>query len=114
LHDFFLYYVTRFGLRPSKVAYLAYQAWCDADRGDWPPNFPADRRRAYDLSTIRNWLEVFFFRFFTISQFKRLASPNGPKVTSGGSRSPRGDWRAPSDGNARVWLAELQANVPNE
>lgn len=113
LHDFALYYTTRFGLRPSKVAFLAYNAWKDAEAGVWPPHFPADKRRSFDLPVIKHWMEVFLFRFFTISQFKRSASPNGPKVTSGGSLSPRGDWRAPSDGNARIWLKELKANVPD-
>ncbi|MDP9839692.1 NAD+ synthase (glutamine-hydrolyzing) [Neorhizobium huautlense] len=112
LHDFTLYYLTRYGLKPSKIAYLAHHAWKDVTAGAWPPNFPDEKRREYDLSTIRKWLQTFLFRFFTISQFKRSASPNGPKVTSGGSLSPRGDWRAPSDGNARVWLRELEENVP--
>jgi NAD+ synthase (glutamine-hydrolysing) len=113
LHDFALFYTTRFGLRPSKVAFLAYSAWRDAGAGVWPPHFPEDKRRSFDLPTVRKWMEVFLFRFFTISQFKRSASPNGPKVTSGGSLSPRGDWRAPSDGNARIWIKELKANVPD-
>jgi len=113
LHDFALFYTTRFGLRPSKIAFLAYNAWRDAEAGVWPPHFPADKRRSFDLPMIKHWMEVFLFRFFTISQFKRSASPNGPKVTSGGSLSPRGDWRAPSDGNARIWLKELKANVPD-
>ena len=112
LHDFSLYYLTRFGLRPSKIAYLALQAWGDVGKGARPSHFPDEKRRSFDLPVIRHWLEVFLFRFFTISQFKRSASPNGPKVTSGGSLSPRGDWRAPSDGNARVWLKELAKNVP--
>nr|WP_247750324.1 NAD(+) synthase [Rhizobium sp. 16-449-1b] len=113
LHDFALFYTTRFGLRPSKVAFLAYSAWKDVDAGVWPPHFPEDKRRAFDLPVIKKWMETFLFRFFTISQFKRSASPNGPKVTSGGSLSPRGDWRAPSDGNARIWIKELKANVPD-
>ncbi|MDM9627476.1 NAD(+) synthase [Rhizobium sp. S152] len=113
LHDFSLFYTTRFGLRPSKVVFLAYHAWSDAEAGVWPPHFPADKRRSFDLPVIKKWMETFLFRFFTISQFKRSASPNGPKVTSGGSLSPRGDWRAPSDGNARIWLKELKANVPD-
>ncbi len=113
LHDFSLFYTTRFGLRPSKVVFLAYHAWNDAEAGVWPPHFPADKRRSFDLPVIKKWMETFLFRFFTISQFKRSASPNGPKVTSGGSLSPRGDWRAPSDGNARIWLKELKANVPD-
>lgn len=114
LHDFFLFYITRYGLKPSKVAYLALQAWGDVRRGEWPAYFPEEKMREFDLATIRKWLETFLFRFFTISQFKRSASPNGPKVTSGGSLSPRGDWRAPSDGNARLWLKELKANVPTQ
>jgi NAD+ synthase (glutamine-hydrolysing) len=112
LQDFNLYYTTRFGLRPSKVAFLAWHAWRDAHAGEWPPNHPADKRNAYDLAAIRKWLELFLFRFFQISQFKRSAMPNGPKVVSGGNLSPRGDWRAPSDGSARVWLDELKANAP--
>jgi NAD+ synthase (glutamine-hydrolysing) len=112
LQDFSLYHITRFGLRPSKVAFLAWHAWRDASAGDWPPNFPEGTRNAYDLATIKTWLSVFLFRFFEISQFKRSAMPNGPKVISGGALSPRGDWRAPSDGTARVWLDELEANVP--
>ena len=113
LHDFSIYYITRYGLRPSKVAFLAYQAWRDAAQGSWPPGLPEEQRRAYSLPLIRHWLEVFLFRFFGISQFKRSAMPNGPKVTTGGSLSPRGDWRAPSDGNARLWLDELRRNVPD-
>ncbi|MDB5524527.1 MAG: nadE [Rhizobium sp.] len=113
LHDFALYYTTRFGLRPSKIVFMALAAWRDAEAGVWPPHFPPDKRRSFDLPTIKHWMEVFLFRFFTISQFKRSASPNGPKVTSGGSLSPRGDWRAPSDGNARAWLKELKDNVPD-
>ena len=64
------------------------------------------------MPEIKRWLETFLFRFFTTSQFKRSALPNGPKISSGGSLSPRGDWRAPSDGNAKVWIEELLANVP--
>ena len=112
LHDFFLHHVVRYGLKPSKIAFLAWHAWHDAQAGLWPIGFPAETRNAYDLATIRKWLEVFLFRFFTISQFKRSAIPNGPKVSSGGALSPRGDWRAPSDGTARPWIDELRANVP--
>ena len=112
LQDFSLFHITRFGLRPSKVAFLAWHAWHDVARGDWPENFPDEARNAYDLATIKKWLQVFLFRFFEISQFKRSAMPNGPKVISGGALSPRGDWRAPSDGTARVWLDELEAGVP--
>ena len=112
LQDFTLYHVLRYGMAPSKIAFLAWHAWHDAAAGDWPGNFPADRRRAYTLGEIRHWMGVFLQRFFAFSQFKRSAMPNGPKVSAGGSLSPRGDWRAPSDGNARIWLAELQENVP--
>jgi NAD+ synthase (glutamine-hydrolysing) len=73
---------------------------------------PDEARHEYDIAAIKRWLGVFLYRFFESSQFKRSALPNGPKVVSGGNLSPRGDWRAPSDGNARVWLAELEANVP--
>jgi NAD+ synthase (glutamine-hydrolysing) len=112
LQDFNLYYVTRFGFRPSKVAFLAWMAWKDKAAGIWPDLISPEQRREYDLAAIRKWLEVFLYRFFKISQFKRSAIPNGPKVGSGGSLSPRGDWRAPSDSEAVVWLEELQANVP--
>jgi NAD+ synthase (glutamine-hydrolysing) len=113
LQDFNLYYITRFGLRPSKVAFLAWHAWHDAARGDWPPQFPEEAKRAYTLGDIKKWLGIFLYRFFEISQYKRSALPNSPKVVAGGSLSPRGDWRAPSDGNARVWLDELERNVPS-
>lgn len=111
LQDFSLFWTLRYGLRPSKIAFLAWHAWRDAATGEWPPNFPHDERSAYDLATIRRWLEVFVRRFFA-SQFKRSALPNGPKVSPGGTMSPRGDWRMPSDASPAAWLAELEANVP--
>lgn len=112
LQDFNLYYVTRFGFRPSKVAYLSWNAWSEEARGTWPANMLERDRRAYDLAAIRKWLRLFLYRFFTISQFKRSAMPNGPKISSGGALSPRGDWRAPSDSTAGVWIEELERNVP--
>ena len=112
LQDFNIYYVTRYGFRPSKVAFLSEHAWADQARGTWPDGLPVARHREYDLATIKKWLEVFLFRFFQTSQFKRSCLPNGPKVGSGGSLSPRGDWRAPSDSEATVWLEELRRNVP--
>jgi NAD+ synthase (glutamine-hydrolysing) len=108
LHDFFLYHILRTGQKPSKVAFLAWQAWKDAKAGLWPIDYPDALKREYDLATIRKWLEVFLFRFFQISQFKRSAIPNSPKVSGGGALSPRGDWRAPSDGTAGPWLDELK------
>jgi NAD+ synthase (glutamine-hydrolysing) len=108
LHDFFLFHILRHGLPPSKVAFLAWQAWKDSAAGVWPFDYPEHLKRTYDLATIRKWLEVFLFRFFQISQFKRSAIPNSPKVSAGGALSPRGDWRAPSDGNADAWLEELR------
>jgi NAD+ synthase (glutamine-hydrolysing) len=95
LQDFHLYYTLRFGYSPTKVAYLCWNAWQDK----------------YSLARIRKWLGVFLKRFFQMSQYKRSAIPNAPKVGSGGSLSPRGDWRAPSDGNADAWLRNL-AEVP--
>ncbi len=112
LQDFHLYYITRFGLRPSKVAFLAHHAWGDKMRGNWSDLLPPEKRNEYDLPTIKKWLATFLFRFFQTSQFKRSALPNGPKVGSGGSLSPRGDWRAPSDSEATIWLEELRRNVP--
>jgi NAD+ synthase (glutamine-hydrolysing) len=113
LNDFFLFHITRFGLKPSKVAWLAHQAWKNSASGHWPTATPDDERVEYDLATIKHWLRKFLVRFFQTSQFKRSAMPNGPKVVTGGSLSPRGDWRAPSDATARVWLDELEANVPD-
>src|SRR5438046_720174 len=113
LQDFNLYYTTRYGFSPSKIAYLAWNAWHDATRGSWPANIPDTARRAYGLAEIKSWLRVFLRRFFEQSQFKRSALPNGPKISSGGSLSPRGDWRAPSDAHAAVWLDELDKNVPD-
>ena len=113
LQDFNIYYVTRYGFRPSKVAFLSDHAWSDKTRGNWPDNLPVAKHRQYDLPTIKKWLDVFLFRFFQISQFKRSCLPNGPKVGSGGSLSPRGDWRAPSDSEATAWLEELRRNVPD-
>ncbi|KAA9089804.1 NAD(+) synthase [Microbacterium radiodurans] len=113
LHDFALHHVLRYGFRPSKIAFLAQHAWSDAEAGDWPPGFPVADRYAYDLPEIVTWLQVFVKRFFGFAQFKRSAIPNGPKVAAAGSLSPRGDWRAPSDGNAAAWLAELRRALPD-
>ncbi|MET7731529.1 NAD(+) synthase [Streptomyces sp. NPDC005402] len=107
LHDFTLFHVLRYGFRPSKIAFLAWHAWHDVDAGEWPPGFPEAKRGTYDLPEIRRWLEVFCKRFFAFAQFKRSAMPNGPKVSAGGSLSPRGDWRAPSDSSAKAWLRDL-------
>jgi NAD+ synthase (glutamine-hydrolysing) len=111
LQDFTLYYVIRRGYVPSKIAFLAHHAWSDASTGEWPEGYPEGERAAYDLATIRHWLEVFLKRFFA-NQFKRSALPNGPKVVSGGTMSPRGDWRMPSDVSGKLWLDELHRNVP--
>jgi NAD+ synthase (glutamine-hydrolysing) len=113
LQDFHLYYLSRFGFRPSKVAYLAWNAWRDASAGSWPETTPAEERVAYGLPTIARWLAVFLERFFKTSQFKRSAMPNAPKVGSGGSLSPRSDWRAPSDADAQVWIDELRSRIFN-
>lgn len=112
LQDFSLFQVLRYGFRPSKIAFLAWHAWRDADAGDWPAGFPDDEHVAYSLADIRHWLKVFVQRFYSFSQFKRSALPNGPKVSAGGALSPRGDWRAPSDMSARIWLDEIDRNVP--
>ncbi len=96
LQDFNLYYILRYGFAPSKVAFLSYSAW----------------HAKYPLATIKQHLGTFVWRFFQTSQFKRSCVPNGPKVGNGGSLSPRGDWRAPSDAEATVWLEELK-NIPD-
>ncbi len=107
LQDFHLYYVLRFGFSPSKVAFLAWSAWHDRSEGAWPEIAEA-KRNQYSIAQIKKWLGVFLTRFFQLSQYKRSALPNAPKVGSGGSLSPRSDWRAPSDGEAAAWLAELK------
>lgn len=106
LQDFHLYYLLRFGYRPEKVAFLAWCAWHDRNLGSWP-EIPQAKRREYSLPEIKHWLRVFLERFFKLSQYKRSCIPNAPKVGSGGSLSPRGDWRAPSDSEVAVWLAQL-------
>ncbi|MGO4393444.1 NAD(+) synthase [Variovorax sp. M-6] len=111
LQDFHLYYTLRYGFKPSKVAFLAYTAWHDASLGRWPD--ASGEHHAYSLAEIRKHLGTFLLRFFKTSQFKRSCVPNSPKVGSGGSLSPRGDWRAPSDGEAAVWLADL-ARIPDD
>ncbi len=112
LQDFTLFHVLRRGYRPSKIAFLAWHAWRDASVGDWPPGFREDQHTAYDVATVRTWMIVFVRRFFA-SQFKRSALPNGPKVSAGGTMSPRGDWRMPSDASAAAWLAEIE-NIPEK
>ncbi len=112
LQDFSLYQVLRHGFRPSKIAFLAWHAWRDADLGHWPLGYPLEERPSYSLSEIRHWLTVFVQRFYSFSQFKRSALPNGPKVSAGGALSPRGDWRAPSDMSARIWLDEIEREIP--
>jgi NAD+ synthase (glutamine-hydrolysing) len=112
LHDFTLFHVLRYGFRPSKIGFLAWHAWRDTGLGEWPPNFPEAKRAAYDEEEIRKWLELFCERYFAFAQFKRSALPNGPKVSAGGSLSPRGDWRAPSDGTATTWLRDLERWQP--
>jgi len=107
LQDFHLYQILRFGYAPTKVAFLAWTAWHDATRGDWPDG-PGVARHAYTLAEIKKHLRTFCWRFFKTSQFKRSAVPNAPKVGSGGSLSPRGDWRAPSDSEATVWLEDVE------
>lgn len=106
LQDFNLYYTTRFGYLPSKIAFLSYCCWRDRTLAPWP-DIPQERRHQYSITEIKRWLSVFAYRFFQLSQFKRSCIPNAPKVGSGGSLSPRGDYRAPSDSEATVWLAEI-------
>ncbi len=108
LQDNTLFHLLRRGLRPSRIAFLQWHAWRDASTGAWPPGFRDADRHAYDLATIKAWMKV-FLRRFTTNQFKRSALPNGPKVLRGGSLSPRGDWRMPSDAHATAWLADLES-----
>src|SRR5256712_9677 len=92
LHDFFLYYFLRFGLGPRRIARMALHAFGGR----------------YAVGEIRRWLLVFLERFFA-NQFKRDCVPDAPKVGSGGSLSPRGDWRMPSDASVAAWLSEVKA-----
>ncbi|WP_413541692.1 NAD(+) synthase [Collimonas humicola] len=112
LQDFNLYYILRYGFAPSKVAFLAFSAWHDKSKGSWPHEDKAVARNQYDLAAIKRNLGIFLDRFFRSSQFKRSCVPNAPKVGNGGSLSPRGDWRAPSDSEATVWLEDL-AKIPD-
>ena len=112
LHDFFLYHLMH-SVSPSRIAYLAWQAWRDPQLGSWPQAWPEDRRPSYDLPTVRKWLEFFLKRFFA-NQYKRSAISDGPMVSRGGSLSPRGGWQMPSDAAAQTWLQELADNVPTE
>ncbi|MDF7673335.1 NAD(+) synthase [Acetobacteraceae bacterium ESL0709] len=108
LQDFTLFYVLRYGFTPQRIAFLQEKAWGSGCQGKWPVHYPESKKRSYDLDEIIHWMEVFIRRFFGTSQFKRSAMPNGPKVVAGGSLSPRGDWRAPSDGQAALWLENLK------
>ncbi|NVN92909.1 MAG: NAD(+) synthase, partial [Desulfuromonadales bacterium] len=112
LQDFNLYYILRLGYLPPKVAFLSWNAWHDRTRHRWP-DIPEEKRNQYTLAEIKRWLAVFVWRFFKISQYKRSCMANAPKVGSGGSLSPRGDWRAPSDGEAAAWLAQLE-RIPDQ
>ena len=103
LQDFNNFYITRFGYKPSKVAFMAWMAWKDKNTGAWP-DVPEDKRNSYRLKEIKQWLQIYLNRFFKTSQYKRSCVPNSPKVGSGGSLSPRGDWRAPSDSEPAIWL----------
>ncbi|MDO8723658.1 MAG: NAD(+) synthase [Syntrophales bacterium] len=107
LQDFTTFYITRFGFLPTKIAFMAYCTWKDRTKGHWP-DVPEEKRHAYTLKEIKHWLSVYLLRFFKYSQFKRSCLPNGPKVGSGGSLSPRGDYRAPSDSEATVWLENVK------
>ena len=112
LQDFNLYYTARFGYLPSKIAFLAYCSWRDRTMGQWP-DIAEGRRNQYTIADIKRWLSVFARRFFQESQFKRSCIPNAPKVGSGGSLSPRGDYRAPSDSEATAWLEEIN-QIPDQ
>jgi NAD+ synthase (glutamine-hydrolysing) len=112
LQDFNLYFTLRFGYAPPKIAFLAWSAWRDRNCGAWP-DIPSEKCNQYDLAQIKAHLRTFLYRFFQLSQFKRSCIPNAPKVGSGGSLSPRGDYRAPSDGEAAAWLAQLDL-IPDD
>jgi NAD+ synthase (glutamine-hydrolysing) len=107
LQDFNNFYITRFGYLPAKIAFMAYCTWQDKTKGRWP-DVPVDKRNEYTIGEIRHWLQIYLYRFFKLSQYKRTCVPNGPKVGSGGSLSPRGDYRAPSDSEATVWMENIK------
>ena len=107
LQDFNNFYITRFGYLPAKIAFMAYCTWQDKTKGRWP-DVPVDKRSEYTIGEIRHWLQIYLYRFFKLSQYKRTCVPNGPKVGSGGSLSPRGDYRAPSDSEATVWIENIK------
>ena len=113
LQDFNLHYLARYGFPPSRIAYLSFEAWGPHSTRAWPAEIPAKDRKTHDLPVIKTWLRLFLTRFFA-NQFKRSAVPNGPKISSGGALSPRGDWRMPSDARVDAWIAELDANTPNQ
>ena len=107
LQDFNNFYTTRFGYLPTKIAFMAYCTWKDKEAGFWP-DIPQEKRNQYAIGEIKHWLELYVCRFFKTSQYKRSCIPNSPKVGSGGSLSPRGDYRAPSDSEAVVWLDNVR------
>ncbi|HTW88174.1 MAG TPA: NAD(+) synthase [Candidatus Binataceae bacterium] len=107
LQDFNLYYTLRYGYLPSKIAFLAFCAWHDRKAGSWP-EIAAHERHEYRIGDLKHHLHTFLHRFFKLSQFKRSCIPNAPKVGSGGSLSPRGDYRAPSDSESAAWLSQLE------
>ena len=113
LQDFNLHYLARYGFPPSRIAYLSFEAWGPHSTRAWPGEIPEKDRKTHDLRAIKSWLRLFLTRFFA-NQFKRSAVPNGPKISSGGALSPRGDWRMPSDARVEAWIAELDANTPDE
>jgi len=102
----------RFGYLPSKIAFMSYCAWRDRENGAWP-DVPENRRNQYTIGEIKKWLKIFLNRFFKTSQFKRSSIPNAPKIGSGGSLSPRSDWRAPSDSESAVWLRNAE-EIPDK
>ena len=112
LHDFLVYYTTRLGYTPPKIAFLAHSCWRDHTLGHWP-DIPEEQRHQYSIGDIKHWLAVFAWRFFQISQFKRSSVPNSPKVGARGSLSPRGDSRAPSDSEGAVWLEQIKL-IPDD
>jgi NAD+ synthase (glutamine-hydrolysing) len=98
LHDFFLYYLTRWGFSPAKILFLAENAFAPCE---------GKRTEAYGRADILKWMKIFYRRFFA-QQFKRSCLPDGPK-TGSVTLSPRSDWRMPSDGSAAIWLKELES-----
>lgn len=105
LQDFNIFYAINYGFPPSKIAFLALNAFSKSD---------SNNNLYYSLKEIKNWLRVFITRFYGVnSQFKRSCSVDGPKTAFWRTLSPRTDWKVPSDSDYKIWLEDLENNIPD-